>query len=372
MKVLYVVTSADQGGAQHYTLTLAQHFKGTIAFGTEHDWLFKQARKEQIPTIELKHLRRAINPYHDLLAFFELRRLIKKERPDLLHVSSSKAGVLASLAARGSNIPVVYTVHGFVLQEELRAYKRALYGFMERLGAKHRAHTIAVSKADYGALLAAGVVRREACSVVYNGIGAIDFLGRGISRKELGLPAEGLIVGTIANLYENKGIDILIQAIAQLRPEAQRSITAVAIIGEGPERARLERLIATHELADKIHLLGSRNGGQLLKAFDIFVLPSRKEGMPFALLEALQAGLPIIATDVGGIRETVDAAAILIKPEQPIQLARELEQFVSDEKLRNRLSIAAKDRAAVFSELQMVESTAAVYKKILDAKVSDL
>ena len=161
MKILYVITSADSGGAQQYVLALAKKFGGTIAVGTEQDWLFNEARALTIPTIPVKHLRRDVSPYHDLIAVGELRRIFKQEKPDIIHLNSSKAGVIGAFAAKKLKIPVVYTVHGFVLNEPMNPLKRALYRYFERSADRFRTRTIAVSRADQVALIARQCARPE-------------------------------------------------------------------------------------------------------------------------------------------------------------------------------------------------------------------
>ncbi len=367
MKILYVITSADHGGAQKYVLALAAHFKGTIVAGNEAAWLFDEAAKRGIPTIRLKHLKREISPLNDFLAISELKKLIAKEQPDLLHLNSTKAGVIGSLAAKKHpKTKVIYTVHGFILNEPLGALKRALYGFLERLAAKYRAYTIAVSKADYAALLAAGAASQNALKVVYNGLEPIDFLGRSAARQQLNLPAEGFIVGTIANFYKTKGLDILIEAIAALPSDvASYKLHAphFVIIGSGPEQKNLQQLIANRKLQNIVQLVTNQaNAARLLKAFDLFVLPSRKEGMPFALLEALSAGLPIVATNVGGVREVLGNEGFIVAPQNSQALHDVLEMVINEPARLIPTSLSAE-----FSAEEMFSQTSEVYAKVLQS-----
>src|SRR5580700_5834833 len=113
MKILYVINQADGGGAQKYVLDMAEHFKGSIAAGTEASQLFDQAKKRGINTFPLRHLKRNISPWHDLAAIFEIKKLILTERPDIIHLNSSKAGFLGSVAGRLAGVKVVFTAHGF-------------------------------------------------------------------------------------------------------------------------------------------------------------------------------------------------------------------------------------------------------------------
>jgi flagellar motor protein MotB len=273
MSPLFIITSADHGGAQQYVLTLAKAFNGSIAAGTEAAWLFDEAKKQGIHTIPVKHLKRAISPLHDLLAIYELQKIIRAEKPDIVHLNSTKAGILGSLAipsyvtshmsdvrASDSLSPVsaksykltaksfpltVYTVHGFILNEPLSAPKRALYAFLERYCAKYRQHTIAVSIADKRAIITAGCGTEESVSVIPNGIAPIDFLDRKSARQQLNIADDVFAIGTIANLYKTKGLDVLINAVASLPPSNQLTNQPInyLILGEGPERKNLEKQI---------------------------------------------------------------------------------------------------------------------------------
>ena len=119
MRILYVITQADGGGAQKYTLALAKHFNGAIAAGNEAERLFIDAQRAGLKTFELTHLKRNINLWHDVLAVWEIRKLIKSYNPDIVHLNSSKAGILGSFACIGTKAKMIFTAHGFVFNEPL-------------------------------------------------------------------------------------------------------------------------------------------------------------------------------------------------------------------------------------------------------------
>lgn len=377
--ILYIITSADNGGAQRYVLMLAEHFHGTIVAGAEQSWLFDEAKKRGIRTIVAHHLKRSINPYHDLLAFFELRRIIRTEKPDIIHLNSTKAGILGTFAsprnakdASGGgagthprSAAVIYTVHGFVLNEAINGAKKAFYGLLERLAGKRRDWTIAVSKEDSQAILQGRCADPRKLSVIENGIEPIDFLGRRSARQQLNLADNVVVVGTIANLYKTKGLDILIESISSVIARHPNKHISLAIIGDGPERESLKRLVERHQIEKHVLFFGQmQNASRLLKALDLFVLPSRKEGMPFALLEAMQAGLPIVATRVGGVAEVLAEAGILVEPEQAVALAQAIEEVIKDELMQKKLSALAQKRVEAFSSNAMITHTDIVYKEI--------
>lgn len=372
---------------------LAEHFHGTIVAGAEQSWLFDEAKKRGIRTIVAHHLKRSINPYHDLLAFFELRRIIRTEKPDIIHLNSTKAGILGTLASpcnrehvTGNKTAVsapslspdyklstinyklpriVYTVHGFVLNEAINGAKKAFYGLLERLAGKRRDWTIAVSKEDSQAILQGRCADPRKLSVIENGIEPIDFLGRRSARQQLNLADNVVVVGTIANLYKTKGLDILIESISSVIARHPNKHISLAIIGDGPERESLKRLVERHQIEKHVLFFGQmQNASRLLKALDLFVLPSRKEGMPFALLEAMQAGLPIVATKVGGVAEVLAEAGILVEPEQAVALAQAIEEVIKDELIQKKLGALAQKRVEAFSSNAMIAHTDIVYKEI--------
>src|SRR5574337_45429 len=138
MKILYVITLADGGGAQQYTLELAKYFKGAIAAGTEEQKLFADAQAAGLPTFGLRHLKRNINPWHDLLAIFELRRLIRELKPDIIHLNSTKAGFLGSIAGWLAGTKVVFTAHGFRYLEPLSPAGKRFYLMVEKFASLFR------------------------------------------------------------------------------------------------------------------------------------------------------------------------------------------------------------------------------------------
>lgn len=375
MKILYIITQADGGGAQKYTLCLAKHFNGAIAAGSEDSRLFTVAEMAGLQTFPLTHLKRNIIPWHDFLAAWEIRQLIKLYRPDIVHLNSSKAGFLGSFAAVGLKTKVVFTAHGFIFNEPLSSAKKAFYLALEKTASAYRDFIITVSDADKKSAFDNNLISQNKIQNIHNGIGKIDFLEKPEALRSLGLANDKIIIGCIANAYKTKGLDVLIDAISILDKEIREKIQVV-IIGDGPEMENLKLMISAGggsasggeylRLQETIKLLGKiDNAAGYLKAFDIFILPSRKEGFPYTLLEAMQAGLPIIASNAGGNLEAVGDAGILIASENPNQLCDAITRLVTDKNLREALSKKTLGRAKLFSEQKMLGQTDLVYKKLL-------
>jgi len=407
MKILYIITQADGGGAQKYTLALAKHFNGAIAAGNEATKLFMDAQRAGLETFELKHLKRDISPWHDFLAVWEIRQLIKSYNPDIVHLNSTKAGILGSFAAIGTKTKaaprtgqqgwtgtrVIFTAHGFVFNESLSLPVKNFYLALEKIASGYRDFIITVSDADRQSALNNKIIAADKIATVHNGLPPIDFLPKDRARQELGLPpvslplppgegrlalnpseASGLggegfqnifIIGNTSNFYRTKGLDVLIDAIAILDKKSPPDFQ-LAILGKGKLQKDLEQQIARLNLGAKIRLLTNLQRADIyLKAFNIFVLPSRKEGLPFALLEAMQAGLPIIATNVGGIPETLGDAGILIPPDDSRALAKAISDLLSDQTKQKELSQKALLQSKLFTEEKMLAETEKVYKLVI-------
>jgi glycosyltransferase involved in cell wall biosynthesis len=382
-KILYIITQAEFGGAQRYVFDLATNFSGEFdilvaAGGNGNDELFERLKVSLpsppfskgglggVKTIHLKHLRRTINPWRDILALLEIRWLIKKEKPDIIHLNSSKAGILGSIAvkiARSNQFKTIYTAHGWVFNEPISRLKKKVYLFLEKWTARYKNKIICVSEYDRQIAIKLGFPA-EKLTTIHNGInfGKIDFLSKEDARqqlfdlakiKEKNNHSDTLIIGTIANLYPTKGIEYLIEA-AHIFFQQHENISRTGVmrfiaIGEGKERPKLEKLIKKYRLENNFLLVGHiPNAYKYLKAFDIFVLPSVKEGFPFAILEAGLAGLPIIAARVGGIPEIINDGenGMLTEPKSERELAEKIlfclqnkeHGNIMAEKLKNKIS----------------------------------
>lgn len=316
-KILYIITQGIWGGAQRYVFDLTTHlpenFSVQVAVGEakgpqDLQDALKRSNKPNLHLTQLYRLVRPIHPFQDLRAIFEIRQLIKTTNPDIVHLNSTKAGIIGSLATLWLHPrpKVVYTVHGWVFLEPLSLSVRKLYKFLEKHTARLKDTLIVLSEKEQRVAQNLGVPESK-LTIIPLGITKPLFLKKTAAQSHLQklsrqtkLPK--VWVGTIANLFPTKGLDILINSvptILQKNPGAR-----FFIIGSGPAEARLKKLIVQKNLTTKVFLLGAvPNAATLLPAFDLFVLPSRKEGLPYTILEAMAAGLPIVATAVGGVSE---------------------------------------------------------------------
>lgn len=355
-KILFVITQSEFGGAQRFLDTLVSHlpqneYQILIATGSNGDGQFlSHLHKHGFATHKLAHLVRQPHPYNDFLAISELRSLIKKFQPDTLFLCSSKAGVIGSVAANWpTHLPglrVIYRIGGWSFNDPQPQWKKSLWIQIERKTAKYKDVIIVNNKHDFDQAKHLRIKPRGTLELVYNGLDSseINFLSSEEARQKLGLSDQDFVIGTIANFYPTKGLTYLIEAMAILSHKLPTTNYKLLIIGDGEERNKLQAQIQQLGLNHRVILYGRLDDARsYLKVFDAYVLPSVKEGFPWAILEAMRAGLPVIATRVGAIPEVIQDGqnGLLIEPRNPAQLAQKLEQLLADEQLRISLSTHA-------------------------------
>lgn len=375
--VLHLVTQAEFGGAQKYVFDIAQGLSDSYTFvvgaGELHnsEELLTRLKHIGVYTLRLTNVIRAISPLSDLRGLFQITRCIVKIKPALIHLHTSKMSILGSLAARLAMLylgstgrsyrpKIVYTAHGWVFREKISWLKRQFYMRAEQFTGRFKHAIVCLSQADNLLARSLHIGNPLKLYVIANGV-SIDAhkmiqktearlnIAR-ILRSKYSLPdfhtsSKELWVGTVANLYENKGLDVLISAMHSLHQSLQSvgyDVPVCAfIIGEGKLESKLHREIETLGLENVVYLTGViKDAWRYLHAFDIFVLPSHKEGFPFALLEAMAAGLPVVATRVGAIPEIIthQKDGILIDVGDSATLGNELSELIHHSEIRNRIA----------------------------------
>lgn len=372
-RILYVVTKANWGGAQRYVfdLALAAHQAGhqvTVAYGAEGR-LAERLRESGIAGIALQNLGRDLSITADRAAFLDIYRAISVVGPDILHLNSSKAGALGALAGRVLGIQkIIFTAHGWAFNEDRPAWQRAFFWLAHYATVLLAHHTIAVSRATLRATFNMPFVRHKVL-LVRLGIGEPDFLARELAREQLlarmspALPEQLLWLGSLSELTWNKSLHTLLRALVILKRQGLK--VGLVVLGEGEEREFLETLIDEQGLQEQVRLSGFvADGWRYLKAFDIFVLPSRTEALSYALIEAGYAGLPVVASNVGGIPEVVENGqdGLLVPPDNPAALADALELLLKNPIRREQFGQALqKSVKEKFALERMVKETFAAY-----------
>jgi len=362
-RILYVITRPERGGAQSHLLELLRGIGDpahlTLVSGDDQDlFLHQEAEALGIRTVVLNELVHPVSPVQDLRALLGLWRLIRQIRPDLVHAHSSKAGLLARLAARLAGVPSVFTAHGWAFTEGAGGRRRALALALERLGARAGTRIIAVSDYDRNLGLRLGVGRPSTVTRIYNALPDVtvpDAAAR---------PGDGdrLRVVMVARFAPPKRQLDLIRAAAQV-PDVH-----LTLVGDGPglEDARA---LATSLGSDAAFLGSRRDVAEILAGGDVFCLISDFEGFPISTLEAMRAGLAVIVSEVGGAPEAlVDGSemGLTVPKGDEGALTLALSALAADRARTRRMGERAR---AVFLERfqveEMLEQTRQVYRDVL-------
>lgn len=399
-KIIHVITRLDWGGsAQNTMLTVLgldrSRFEPLVVAGRAGRWNdqggdeaaavnFRRLREAGLRYCELSSLRRPLNPWWDLLAYLHLVRLFRRERPALVHTHTSKAGVLGRLAAwTVGATPVVHTPHGHVFYGHFGRGASRIFLEIEKRLARRTAHLIALTEAEREEHLARGVGRADRFTVAPSGIDLERFRQAGqagtdaerTSRRPPGFdcPADALVVGSVGWLTPVKGHRFLIEAVAHLKPRFPS--LHLVIVGSGALREDFLALAGRLGLREAVHLPGARPDiAACLAAMDIFVLPSLNEGMGRALIEAMAAGRPVVASRVGGIPSIVDdrRTGLLVPPGEPEALAAALEMLLQRPDWRRELGTAAsRSIGERYGAPAMVKTIESVYDRVLAESFSD-
>jgi glycosyltransferase involved in cell wall biosynthesis len=378
-KILYLITQSELGGAQKYVFDLAKNLKNDfeifVGFGEQGDEgeLAKKIKEENIVFYTIPHLKRAISPFNDLRAIFEIKKLIKQINPDIIHLNSSKISILGSIASRQLTIvnyqlSIVYTAHGWIFNEPMSRLKKTLYKYAEKFTARFKDIIICVSEFDRQIAIKEKIAPADKLITIHNGIEPIKFLSRESAQQELGISDKGLgtlNIVSIGNLYQTKGFKYLIQAANILVTRYALRIM-VTIIGEGREQKNLEDIIKTNNLKNNVILTGRiDHASKYLKAFDLYVCSSIKEGLSYTIIEAMQAGLPIVATKVGGNPELINdqADGLLAEPANPEDLVDKIKKIIDNHELGRIFGQSVEKKVSHFFSLNsMLKKTKDVYR----------
>ena len=329
-KVLLVITRMSMGGAPRHVLSLASGLDGEryqvwIATGVEdrgEGSLLEEVRSSGVRLVLVPGLRRELSPSDDLKALIWMYRFMTSERFHIVHTHTSKAGILGRLAGRLAGVPVsVHTFHGNIFEGFFGSFASSLFLLLERAMAKLTDRFVAVSNRNLSYFVRRGIAPRGKFRLIYNGVdpGRFSGMDKLAAKEALGLP-QGPVVGTVAALVPVKGLEYFLEAARSVSSEVPR--TAFVIAGGGVLEETLRKM--AKDLGLDVRFLGPRKDVPLvLSALDVFVLPSLSEGMGLSIMEAMAAGLPVVATEVGGVPELVvdGRTGILVPPKDPDALA---------------------------------------------------
>jgi len=380
--VVHVITMLEWGGAQENTLDTVrgldpERFDRVLVAGSGG---MLAPAAERIPGCRFRRvdaLVREVRPLLDLLACRALREIFRDEKrraagaPLVVHTHSSKAGILGRAAAKAAGADaIVHSVHGFGFHDGQAAPVRALFVALERVVSRWTDAFIAVSAENIGAGVAERIFTVDRCRLIRSGFDAGRFMGgsRERGRRILGVPDGAPLVGTVAVFKPQKApLDFV--AVARRVADEVPSVH-FAMVGDGELRPAAERAAGAASLSDRFHFTGWREEiPDILKAFDVFLLTSRWEGLPRVVPQALIAGVPVVATSVDGTREIVDDGVdgFLALPGDVSALAARVAGILSG---KESLAPAFKRGRLLreFDTREMVRAQERLYAELLAAK----
>lgn len=373
LRVMLVVESSA-GGTGRHVLDLAE---GLTARGCDVHVIYSTRRLDRLFSdrlAELRGVRHLALPMRtgphpsDLIIVRAVRKYARQFGPfDVVHGHSSKGGAIARLAALGTGAKAHYTLHGLIMMDPLLPRWKWLTYLSIELGlATWTRRVIAVSPEEQRAAIRLGFGRSRVV-LVPNGVGEMRLVPRDEARREMGVPPDAIVVGFVGRLVEQKAPEVLIEAFAITARTEPR--VRLALVGNGPLEPSLRELAQRLGISEKIIWLGERDARGVLAGFDLFALASRKEGLPYVVLEAMAAGLPVVATSSAGSEILVipGVNGAVVPADDPAAFAQAMIELVTDPARMARCAQGSRDRVARFTIDAMVEGTLDAYLDVRSA-----
>jgi len=373
MNILYIITHGNQGGAQTHLSKLAIHAKNnghnvTVAFGNGF-WLDNEMSHNQIKTIKFSALERSLNPFKMLLFVKQLHNFLTKNSFDIVHIHSSNA--MSAFLARinlKSKCKYVATIHGWsILHPGWKKSRiiKIIYAWLMKIFLIFADKIICVCHADKQLAVQKKICNSSKIHVIHNGAPEIIFFEKNDAREKLKISKSDFVVGIIARFEYAKNIELFIRTAKALSYSSVKFV----LIGHGPEEEKLDKMIQENKLENMHVIKELKDASKYLKALDAFMLTSRYEGMPYVLLEAVSAEIPIVSTDVGGIPELIqdNKTGILVSSHDADLFANAIRKLETNNKLRQSLVLSASRLLAEkFSEHKLLNETLNLYNEIYE------
>jgi glycosyltransferase involved in cell wall biosynthesis len=332
-----------------------------------------------VPVVTIPHLHREISPVRDLLATWRLAKMMRAQRPTILHTHTAKAGAVgraaALLAGRSRPPIIVHTFHGHVLRGYFGGFWTGFFRGLERMLARVTDVLVAVSPEVRDELVALGVAPAAKFRVIRLGIEldnriSPDGAARAETRRVMGIPEDRFLVGWIGRMTGVKRTDVLLKGFRALRDEGVDAV--LCMVGDGPDRGAVEELAGELGIVRDCLFAGYQEEvGPFFAAFDVFVLPSGNEGTPVTAIEALASGCPVVATRVGGVPDVVEDGidGFLVDPAAVQELAARLAELARNRELCARMGAAGRERVATrYAVDRLVDDVDRLYRELLERK----
>jgi glycosyltransferase involved in cell wall biosynthesis len=380
VKILRIITRLNVGGpAKHVTILTRdlndRDWHSLLVAGRVGPFegsVVEHTRQQGVEPILINELVRPTHPINDVIAFLKLLLLILREKPDIVHTHTSKAGAVGRLAAIICQVPVVvHTFHGHVFHAYFHSIPTLLFQSIERLLARFTDVLIALGENQKKELVGFRIAEEDKIQVVPLGLELGPFLNataEGKLRRELGFDSSTPLVGIVGRLAPVKGHMIFLNAAARIL--GRRRDIHFVIVGDGELRAELEQYTAGLDITDNVHFIGFRfDLPEIQRDLDVVALSSHNEGLPVALIEAMASERPVVATRVGGVSDLVTdgVTGILVPPADDEALADAILLALSNREEAGRMAAQAKAYVAErFTAQRLVRDIRELYTRLLD------
>jgi len=364
-RVLYLITRAEHGGAQSHVLDLAlgmrEQFEIAVATG-EEGFLTEACRERGIPVHLIAGLEREIKPFEDLRGLGALMKLMRRIKPDIVHAHTFKAGFLGRLAAKRLNVAALYTVHMWPFGRAVPLSWRIAAPLCERMAVRWCDRIISVSELGVRTAAEHRICHPSKVVSILNGI--TDHPARARLDRD-----KGLSCVMVARFTDFKDHALLLRAFARVPGDAR-----LKLVGDGDTLPAAKKLAEELGIRERVEFKGSRGDvPEVLAQTDVFVLASKTETLPISILEAMRAGLPVIASDVGGVSEEVvdGETGLLVSSGSVEELSNALSRLLADKTLRMTMGRAGRKRfEALFVADTMIGRTRALYELVLAERLA--
>lgn len=367
MKIAFIITRSDDiGGAQIHVRDLSTALRAAghdaVVLAGTNGVLADELKARGIPYYRLEHLARAVGPLQDIRCFSELRETLRRIQPDIISTHSTKAGFIGRIAGRTLGIPTLFTAHGWGFTEGRPPLQALAFWAVERATAAWSARIITVCESDRAAAVRSHLTSSERLVTIHNAMPDVE---ETLRAKPGNSPVRLVMV---ARLSYWKDQPTLLHALAGLK----HLDWELELIGEGPLRGQLEELTQSLGLTPRVTFPGfCRDVPERLAKAQAFLLVSKWEGFPRSILEAMRAGLPVVASDVGGVKESVvdGTTGFVIPPGDTARLRDRLNELITCPELRIRMGEAGRrSYEEKFTFDRLVERTTTVYESVLERR----